>query len=369
MIPDKKLKLEKGMYLEATKAGLPFNIWLEKHLIEQYDLEPTVYENQGMGNFQKFMYRRQLAKNNQPIPMDGFETALKMAGIKAFGQNTDKVEKFFVNSDTTILFPEFISNRIYAAAMRSALWPQLVAETTVISGLDFRKIMLSDTEGQRQTGRTGRGATFPKKTFTTGKELTSLEKYGVELEIDYEAIYDSPINFFGLIVERVGAQIGIDETDDLIYNAVNGDGNSNGLTAGNTVETATTAVIVKADIISFKAELNSPYAIDKFVGPKAYLIKYWDALSDMTNPAAQWGATGMTLPQGYEWDRGAVSTAADRFFGFDSRFAMGYVTNDALAMTETDRIINRQVVTTVISKRGVFPVLDTNAIGCLDIVH
>ena len=369
MIPDKKLKLEKGMYAEATKVGLPFNIWLEKHLVDQYGMEPTIYEQNEMSNYQKFMYRRELKKQNKQIPMDAFEIALKMAGIKAFGVNTDRVEKFFVNSDTTILFPEYISNRVYAAAMRSALWPQLVAETTTISGLDFRKIMLEDTEVQRQTSRVARGAIIPKKTFTTGKELTHLEKYAVDLEIDYEAIYDSPINFFGLIIERVGAQIGIDETDDMIYNAVNGDGNSNGLTAGNTVETGTTAIIVKKDIIKFKAELDSPYEIDKFVGPKTYLIEYWDALSDMTNPSAQWGATGMTLPQGFEWDRGAVSTAADRFYGFDSRFAMGYVTNDAMAMTETDRIINRQVTSTVISKRGVFPVLDTNAIGCLDIAH
>jgi len=369
MIPDKKLKLEKGMYTEAIEQHLPFNIWLEKHLVDQYQMEPTYYEQQEMSNYQKFMYRRQLQKQGKEVPMDGFEIALKMAGIKAFGVNTDKVEKFFVNSDTVILFPEYISNRVYAAAMRSAIWPQLVAETTTITGLDFRKVMLEDTEAQRQTQRRSRGAAFPKKRFTTGKELTHLEKYGVELEIDYEAYYDSPINFFGLVVERVGAQIGIDETDDLIYNAVNGDGNSNGLTAGNTTTTTTTATIVKKDIIKFKAELNAPYEIDKFVGPKSYLIEYWDALSDMTNPSAQWGATGMTLPQGYEWDRGAVNTAGDRFYGFDTRFAMGYVTNDAFAMTETDKIINRQTVTTVISKRGVFPVLDTNAIGCLDIEH
>ena len=369
MIPDKKLKLEKGMYQEAIKVGLPFNVWLEKHLVEQYQMEPTIYEEQQMTNFQKFFFRRELKKQGKEIPADGFEIALKMAGIRAFGVNTDRVSKFFVSSDTTILFPEYISNRVYAAAMRSALWPELVAETTTITGLDFRKMMLDDTEAQRQTSRRSRGAEFPRKKFTVGKELTRLAKYGIVLEIDYEAIAESPINFFGLVVERVGAQIGIDETDDCIYNMVNGDGNSNGLTSANTVETGTTATIVKRDIINFSGELDAPYQLDKFVGPKDYMHAYKDALSDMTNPSAQWGVTGMTLPQGYEWDRGAVDTAGDRFYGVDSRFAMGAVTNDSMALTETDKIISRQTTETVISKRIVFPVLDTNAIGCLDIEH
>jgi hypothetical protein len=93
--------------------------------------------------------------------------------------------------------------------------------------------------------------------------------------------------------------------------------------------------------------------------------KFWDALSDMQNPAQQWGMTGMTLPRGYDWDRDVVT--ADRFYGVDSKRAIGYVTNDAAIMTETDKIISKQEVETVISKRCKFHVIDQDGIGCLDI--
>ena len=365
--PDKLKKLEKGMFDQAAKDGLPIVPWLERHMTtpEGGEFEKTPYYD--MSNYDKEIYRNQLRKENKDIPPDALEILLQIHGIKAFGTSTDKVEKFWQSSQTAVLFPIYVTNRIYATAMRAGLVPQFIAETTVIDGLDFRKIYLEDSEKDRQMAITSRGAEAPSKHFKVKKEDVSLIKFMIQVDFDYESIYNTPLNLYNTALARIADQFGIDETDDLIYVLINGDGNSNGLESAQTVETVTTTAIEKLDIIGLKSALPEPYELDVFVGRKAYMRKYWDALSDMQNPAQQWGMTGMTLPRGYNWNRTIVT--ADRFFGVDSKRTIGYVTNDTMIMTETDRIIDRQVVKTVLSKRSKFHVIEQDGIDCLDIEY
>ena len=365
--PDKLKKLEKGMLDQAAKDGLPIVPWLEKHITtpEGGEFEKTPYY--GMSNFDKVIYREQLRREGKEIPADALEILLAIHGIKAYGSSTDKVEKFFQNADTVVLFPVYISNQIYATALRAGLVDTFVAETTTIKGLDFRKIYLEDAEKDRQMAITARGGEAPQKHFKVKKETVYLVKYMISVVFDYESIYDTPLNLYNTSLARIGEQFAIDETDDLVYALINGDGNSNGLQSAQTVTTVTSTAIEKLDIIGLKSSLPVPYELDVFVGKKAYMRKYWDALSDMQNPAQQWGMTGMTLPRGYDWDRDIVT--ADRFYGVDSKRTVGYVTNDTAILTETDKIINRQLVETVISKRSKFHILEKNAIGCLDIEH
>lgn len=362
----KKLKnLEKGMYEEAAKSGKSFSVWLEDHITtnEGGAFEPTPYK--GLTQFEVAQKRRALKANGQDIPPTAYELALAANEIKAFGAYTDRVGKFFQNSNTTVLFPEYIQNRVYAGALQASIIQNFVAETVVIEGLDFKKIYLQDTEADRQTSRVTRGGEAPKKHIKVGKESVALEKYMVNMVFDYESVYDTPLNLYSLTLQRVGQQIGIDESDDMVYAMINGDGNSNGLESAQTENATTSGAIEKLDIIKLASALPLPYKLDVFVGKKAYMQKFWDALSDMQNPAAQWGQTGMQLPMGFEWDRNVLTS--DYFIGLDSNLTMGYVTNDTVMMTETDRIIAKQQVETVVSKRGKFNILDQDGIGALDI--
>ena len=368
--PENLKKMEKGMYDEASEKGLPFDIWLEDYITtpEGGGFEKTVYH--GMTNYDKAAYQNQLIKegtNAQDLPVDALKLALAVQGIRAFGSNTDNVSKFYENSQSLILFPVYVTNQIYGASLRAGRVQDLIANTTTITGLDFRKIYLADTEPDRQMGITARGAEAPSKHYKVRKETVYLTKYMISLLFDYEALYDTPLNLYNTVLMKIGDQFAIDETDDLIYALINGDGNTNGLESAQTVTTVTSTAIEKLDIIGLKSALPLPYELDVFVGKKAYMRKYWDALSDMQNPAQQWGMTGMSLPRGYDWDRTIVT--ADRFFGVDSKRAVGLVTNDTAIMTETDKIINRQVVETVLSKRSKFHIIEQDAIGCLDIEH
>jgi len=357
--------MDKGVYDDALKSGQPLGVWMEEKIsdTEWGGFEPTIYKN--MTNYEMFKTRKELKRKGESIPPNAFEIALAAHGIKAYGAQTDPVSKFFLNSGTVILFPFWLSNQIYTGALMASLVPELIANTVVIQGLDYRKIYLSDSEGDRQTARTSRGGEAPTKHFRVTKQDQSLEKYMIELLFDYEVINDTPLNLYSAALQKVGAQIGIDETDDLVYALINGDGNSNGLEAGQTVDVLTSGSIEKLDIIGLSSALPLPYKLRKFVGRKTYMRLFWDALSDMTNPAAQWGMTGMDLPIGYEWDRASVT--ADTLYGVDPDLGVQFITNDTAVMTETDKIINKQQVRTVVSKRSKISIIDQDAIGALDV--
>ena len=365
--PDKLLKLEKGMIQQAAEDGLPTVKWFENFITtpEGGAFEKTPYFD--MTNYEKIIYRDKLRKAGSEVPPDALDILLAIHGIKAFGSTTDKVEKFFQNSNSVVLFPVYFTNQVYGAALRDGLYQKFIAQTTTIQGLDFRKIYLDDSEPDRQAGISSRGGEAAKKHYKVRKETGELTKYMIQVDFDYESIYDTPLNLYNTVLMKIGQQFAIDETDDLIYALINGDGNSNGLQSDQTVTTVTTTAIEKLDIIGLKSALPEPYDLDIFVGKTAYMRKYWDALSDMQNPAQQWGMTGMTLPRGEKWNRDIVT--ADRFYGVDSKNAVGYVTNDTAIMTETDKIISKQVVETVISKRSKFHIIEKTAIGCLDIEH
>lgn len=352
------------MYDEAANKGKSFSGWAEDHIVEQGN-EPTIYK--GLSNFEIFALKRQLKAAGETVPLTAYELLLQQEGIRAFGEHTDFVSKFFESAGATVLLPEFIANRVYAGALLSSIVPQFVAATQVINALDFRKLYLEDTEPDRQLGKSGRGGEFRRIQIKVGKQNVALKKYGAILDFDYEVVSMAPINLYSVVLQRIGTQIGIDESDDMIYAWINGDGNSNGLEAGQTVETTTSGAITKLDIINLASALPQPYKLTKFVGKKTYMRLFWDALSDMQNPAAQWGQTGMTLPLGIEWDRSVVT--ADRLIGVDPNLACTYITNDAMTLQETDRIIAKQQIETVISKRSAFDIIDQDAIGCLDVVH
>ncbi len=362
---DKKkeaLKLEVGMYEEASVQGKSLGGWLEDYRVEKGLPETEYY---GLTNYEIAQKRKAMIKAGIMPPLTAFECLLKAFDIRAFGMHTDTVSKMFQSSDTSILFPEFIANRVYAGALAASPIADFLAVTSAIPALDFRKIYLQDTESERQLTRAVRMAEAPEVEISVAKQNVQLEKYWRAILYDYETIYATPLNIIAVALQRVGKQIGIDEMDDMVYALINGDGNSNGLESAQTVDVTTTGEITKVDIISFSHALPSGYELDKFVGLKADIIKYQDALSDMTNPMLQWGATGMMLPKGYKWDRSVVTT--DVLIGVDSSQAIGKVTNDAFNLSETEKIIKKQKVRTVVSTRSAFDVIDQDAIGALDI--
>jgi len=364
MVDLKQIQLDAGMYQEAASKGVSFGTWLEEFIVEKGH-EPTPFY--GMSTGERIKAKLAQSAEGKTVALAAFELLLRAHDIKAFGQITDPISKFFQNSQTSVLFPEFISNRVYAGMLRTGLVEKMIANKVVIQGFEYKKIYLEEVEADRQTSITGRGADIAEARFALGYKSTNLRKYAKAFVVDYAALYNTPINAYSAVLMRIGDQLGIDKTDDLIYVLQNGDGNSNGIEAGQIVTSAATTAISKIDVIGLTSALPLPYQLDVFVGKKAYMRKYWDTLSDMNNPMLQWNVTGMPLPQGLEWDRTILTS--DYLLGVDSKRGLEYVTIDAALLTETDRIIKKQQVLTVVSDYSDFAIIDQDAIGCLDIEH
>ena len=359
-----KLKLEAGMYDEAKKAGVPFGLWLEDYRVEK-GLDPTPYK--GLSNFERVMMKAQFEAQGKSIPMDAYELTLQEYGIRAFGNYTDRVEKFFQMSDTAVLFPEFVDRVIHAQAIRTSLVPQMVSNIVVVKGFEYKKLYMTETESDRQLSKSGIGGSAPRTNIVISGITTTINKFWREFRFKYEDVYMTPINFYAFVLKRVGDQLGVDQTDDYVLTLLNGDGNSNGLSATYTINVTTRGAVSKLDFIKFASALEQPYRIDKYVGLKVDMQKVWEMLSDMTNPPGQWAATSIPMPQGYEWNRSAV-LSGNILLGTDSERAGQYVTSDTAQLTETEKLIRTQEVSTVVTEWGSFNVVDNNGIGALDIV-
>lgn len=360
---------EKGLYKDAAEKGKSFGEFVEEVIQteEGGSFEPTEYAE--MSPLEKFEAKKAYTQRGEVAPPDAYEIMLKAMDIRTAGPSCDTVSKFFQSSSAAILYPWFIMNEVHSGSLAKAIWQNFVAVTTRIDGLAFKKIYLQDAAGDRQAGRSTRGAHPRRVSAAVAEHEINLEKYAVELDFEYETFLASPLNTHAVYLRKIGEQMGVDETDDLFWVMSAGDGNSNtGLESAQTKDATTSGAISKLDIITFGNSCPMPYQLTKFAGPTNYMNLFWDTLSDMTNPPGQRGEIGIPLPVGYRWDSGYFLITTDRFLGVDPSAAMGYVTNDSLNMTEQDRIIDRQTVKTVISKRGNFYNLEQDAIGALDII-
>ena len=354
----KKLSLEEGMYGQAKQSGVSFERFLEDHYAKEAGEESPYM---GKSPLEVLLIKRQLKAAGKDVPLTAVEKQMLARGIKTFGMNSDPVAKFFSTADSAVLFPAFISTNVLAGALLSSLVMEFAARTEVIEEVNYQKVTLQDTEADRQLREVGEGDKFPAVEIKLGDEMVRLKKFGRYLKASYEALKTQKSNVVALMLQRIGMQIGIDDTDAMLTAIVNGDGNSNG--AATTVKTATAGSIVVADVINFATGAPSPYKVDKFVGRKALLQEYYATLAGMSNPSDQFGFVGISLPRSYEWDRSVVT--ADTFIGVDSRNSFVHLSGGAV-MVESEKIIRQQISGTAVSVRSGQMIIDKNAAVIFD---
>ncbi len=351
--------LEAGMYGAAADKGQTFSMFLEEMKSKNKGEESPYL---GMTKWEVYETRKELRKAGKPVPPTAFEECLAQAGIKAFGPHTDNVGKFFEYSDTDVLFPDYFSDRVYAGMLKNSLVPVISMGETIVDGVNFHKIYVDDVEGNRQLAETGPGAELPEKKISVSKQSLYLTKYGVYLTLTYEDVQYQRLNVFGKALELIGLQIDVDRTDEMIYILINGDGNSN--SPATTIQPAATGVIGTADAIEWATGMPTPYKLNHHIGRKALLNTYYTCLSDFDNPVATWGFMGIDLPQTHEWDRSVIALT-DRIYGVDNRFAIEHITTGAV-LTESEKIIRKQINGTAITHRDAFSIFDKNAVAIWD---
>lgn len=303
------------------------------------------------------------------------EKCLEHVGIRTQGEWSDRAEKFFGadNNGAIGLFPAVLGNQIIAGMMDVSLVPRIAAFDQRVDAHSVEKITLSDTADQRTLKFTGEGANMPKTTVTRAEGVTRLYKYGRVFEYSYESVRLMKMDLIGLFMRRIGAQIGIDETDDLIETMIAGDGTSgSAITDANDLDAEVSGTTDFDELVRLQMAFGAGYNMtDVIVGDT--LLRTILNMSQVQDPNNDYRILQDGLKEfralGATWHRwrstGAPSFASDNLLALDKANAVG-ILREGDFLEESDRIIDRSMNVTAMSEWLGTQKIDNSAVVLYD---
>lgn len=154
---------------------------------ENVKLEKGMYGQNGR-SFLKVLESLDPSENYKGTALEGldaFQRQLKRFDIHVKGAGSDMVEKFFHTSESSVLFPEFVS-RVVRQGMESDILPDITATVTNFDGMDYRSIASVPTDDDKELKRVEEGAGIPTTSIRTQENLVKLHKRGRMLVASYE---------------------------------------------------------------------------------------------------------------------------------------------------------------------------------------
>ena len=311
------VKLEKGMY---GRSGKSFTKVLES-LDPSENYKGTAYEN-----------------------LDAFQRQLKRFDIHVKGAGSDMVEKFFHTTESSVLFPEFVS-RVVRQGMESNLLPDITATVTNFDGMDYRSIASVPTDDDKELKLVAEGAVIPTTSIRTQENLVKLHKRGRMLVASYEAIRFQRLDLFSVTLRQIGAYIAHMHLKDAIDVLINGDGNSNAadsFTVGTSPIGGTSGTLSYNALLDFWAQFD-PYTMNTILVPNDMMLAMLK-LSEFQNPLTglNFQGTGtLSTPMGAKLLR--TSAMPDgTMIGLDKNYALEHICGSEV-MVEYDKLIDRQL--------------------------
>lgn len=295
--------------------------------------------------------------------LDAFQRQLKRFDIKVSGRDSDTIEKFFRTSDSSALFPEYVSRAVRQGMQEADVLPSIVAATTNINSLDYRAITSTLSDEDKELVRVGEGAYIPETSIRTQDNLVTLKKRGRMLVASYEAIRFQHLDVFTVTLRQIGAYIARAQLKDAVAVLMNGDENDN---AAEVCTPENSGTLTYADIVDFwnkfaPYEMNTLIASADVTAKMLKLPEFRDS-----NASLDFHATGkMITPVGASLIKsGAVP--AGTLIGLDKNCALEMVTAGEV-MTEYDKLIDRQLERAAITSIAGFSKIFTDASKVLEV--
>jgi HK97 family phage major capsid protein len=313
-----EIKLEKGMYSEAGKS---FTQALEA-LDPSENYRGTAYEG-----------------------MDAFQRQLKRFDIRVRGAGSDAVEKFFRTSESSVLFPEYVSRSVRAGMEEGDVLPSITASVTKFDGMDYRSIYSDAGDDDKALRWVGEGAAIPQTEIKARSNLVELRKRGRMLVASYEAIRFQRLDLFSVMLRQIGSQIMRMHLDDAIGVLRNGDGNDNAapvFAVGDSVIGGTAGSLSYANLLAFWNEFD-PYTMNTLLVSPDVMMKILQC-QEFQNPLTglNFQGTGeLTNPLGAKLIRTSAMPAGT-MIGLDKGYALEMITAGDVQV-EYDRLIDRQL--------------------------
>ena len=312
------IRLEKGMY---GQTGTTFTQVLES-------LDPS-----------------EAYKGTDMEGLDAFQRQLKRFGIKAKGEGSDMVAKFFATTDSSVLFPEYVSRTVRQGMEEQDILKDIAASVTKIDSMDYRSITSVPTEDEKSLMKVGEGAELPQTVVRTQNNLVRLHKRGRMLVASYEAIKFQKLDLFSVTLRQIGNYIMRQHLQDAVDVIVNGDGNNNAaqsLSVGTGPISGTAGTLTYDQLCEFWAQLD-PYEMNTLLAPSDVVLKMLK-LEELQNPLTglNFQGTGkLTTPLGANLIR-TSAVDAGKIIGLDKNYALEMVQAGDLTV-EYDKLIDRQL--------------------------
>ncbi len=322
------IKLEKGMYAIENKS---FSDVLE-------ELDPSA-------NY-----------SGTPLePLDAFTRQLKRFDIKVSGAASSPVHKFFDTTQSSALFPEYVSRAVVAGMKDADNLSAIVAATTKVSSLDYRAISARPGDEKDPLKVVAAGAQIPSTVMKTQENLVKLMKRGRMLVAPYEALKYQRLDLFTVTLRQIGAAIAKMQFSDAVNVLINGDGNNG---AAAVINVAAAGKLTYADLISLWGALD-PYELTTILASTDMMTAML-GIEEFKNPATgiNFQGTGkMGSPLGANFIR-AASAPQKTIIGLDSRTALEKVVASEVEI-DYDRLIDRQLeraaITSIVGFSKIFP--------------
>ena len=332
---------------------------------ENIHLEKGMYGRSGQ-SFAKTLEELDPSEHYRGTPLEGldaFQRQLKRFDIKVKGAGSDMVEKFFHTTESSVLFPEFVSRVVRQGLEEGSILPDLVATVTHFDGMDYRSITSVPTEEDKKLRRVEEGAAIPETVIRTQENLVRLHKRGRMLVASYEAIRFQRLDLFSVTLRQIGAYIGRMHLADAVGVLTNGDGNGN---AAVVYKVGTSPISGSAGTLSYEAMVDfwsqfEPYTMNTLlVGSDMMLamLKMQEFQNPLTGLNFQ-GTGTLTTPLGAKLLRSNV-VPAGTLIGLDNRYALEQISSSDI-LVEYDKLIDRQLERAAITSISGFAKLSADA--------
>ena len=322
-------KLEKGMYQQAQETGQTVTQLLEKE-------RPSQLEG-----------------------MDAFEFALMERDINL---TKDTVERFYRTTDDSVLFPEFINRNIRVGiaglgAQDLTLADVVATETSIDSGV-YKSVAAEFSEKKLDFKKISEGTPFPSVTITAANNSINLAKVGVKLEASYEVLRRMKLPLFSIHMQLIGKRLAKRMVAYAMYNLINGDGNNN-------EAPAVTKTLAYDNLLDFYLDMDN-WEATVWTAKKA-LLKSMLKLDEFKDTRLFDTARSGTLatPFGndmkkFNWTETTLGDS--KILQLDKSAALELVKETGAELIETDKVIDRQLESTVISQVIGFSRIFTDAV-------
>lgn len=251
----------------------------------------------GMNHYEMIQHR---AKN----PGDKFALELQAMALGAkVGTPFSKFSSLENGAGRIIALP-LLAAQVELAALRDDVKSRLLAGSIGTNALKIEKVVFDNGEAKTQLGRVAVGSPLPLIKLATSDKTVNMDASGARISAPIQVLDSLVFGVMDMATMEIARRKNVDDTNEIIRVLINGNGGSDAIASGQTVNTATSTAIVAQDIINLILKNPEYFGTNNglVIGNTTEMAKYLKAWSDMTDFAGKW-----PVPNYITWDSGVLT--------------------------------------------------------------